>query len=170
MANRHKKQQAENQKAKGLPKGRPLTKLTIKLTPGKKYSNANSENTQVESVPPHPHPCPRPRPAYKGAKAGQVTITEGPGPAAPAEQEEDVQAATLLLDLAGNHNAARGQLKSIKDKAVGNESEVEAVFEPRMMTWSRRSQRANLMNLISSRKVLSQIPLTSVSLLQYVKL
>jgi hypothetical protein len=66
-------------------------------------------------------PRPRPRPAYRGAKAGLVTT---PGP--EQEAAADVQAAVLLLGLAGNSNGAQaGQLRVIKDKAVSNDVEVE---------------------------------------------
>jgi hypothetical protein len=122
MANQRKKKQVETQKAKALPRGRPShsikpTNTGIKLTISRKGSKANSENTPVEPVPPRP----RPRPAYKGAKAGLVTT---PG---PSEQETDVQAAALLLDLAGHGNA--GQLGAIEVEAVGNKDEVEEDFK-----------------------------------------
>jgi|SRR6267154_4148124 len=112
MANQCKKNQIESQKAKALLRGRSTKSTGIKLTISRKGSKANSGNTPVEPVPPCPRP--RPRPAYKGAKAGPVTTPK---------QEADVQAAVLLLDLAGHSNG--GQLKAIEDKAVGNKVEVE---------------------------------------------
>lgn len=45
----------------------------------------------------------------------------------PSEQEADVQAAALLLDLAGHGNA--GQLGAIEVEAVGNKDEVEEDFK-----------------------------------------
>ena len=112
MANTCKKDQAETQKAKALPKGHPFKSTNQKVTTmtGRKSSKANSENTLVEPPAPHPHP----KPAYRGAKAGAPGVSETTTP----EQEADVQAAAaVLLDLAGNGNGV--QFGAIRDEFSG---------------------------------------------------